>query len=392
MDEEILKNNELIVSVKYFENILNKLTDLSTFNHDLGIVVPDLYNFYNYHLMLLDDENENLAKKRIKNLHIFLHRAVKEKAKFFFTLDFHSIASFSDVLDRTDLNNFEVKENIDNNSSLKYNDLLYTQVIKIKNDSTENELYKHISKIYTNLSKYVPVEGFFISNLYEFCSNKQNQISQEGYKYITNTLQQISKDLNIEISIYENNNKSALFMQKKLQPLEIYTDIVLAPEYNDIIRNIETLYKKDLNVVFNSNRFLSSRTGSLSYKDTQIRIILENLAVSSRNYSFYFAFENKEDEWKLDLFDYLLLQDSVNKYFMSSLYKRNDILHYNTPGNLIKIKTRCRKYNTQKYISSGDSEFKLTLKYETIHQHTKIMWKKIHREIHSYGYKWTKIK
>ncbi|MFV8499712.1 hypothetical protein ACNQ1M_01290 [Mycoplasma sp. VS424B] len=392
LDEEILKNNELIVSVKYFENILKKLGELSAFNYEVGIVVPDLYNFYNYHLMLLDDENENLAKKRIKNLHLFLSKAAKLNTKFYFTLDFHSIASFSDVLSRVDLNNFEVKENVDNHSSLKYNDLLYTQVIKLKKDNAENELYNHINKIYAGLSKYVEIEGFFISNLFDFCQNKQNQVATDDYKFLVNTFQKVINTIHIDVNIYESNNKAALYLRKKLKPLEVYTDVVLAPQFSEIIKNIESLYKKDLNVIFNSNKFLSTRSGSLSYKDTQVRIILENLSVSSKNYCYYFAFENKEDEWKVNLFDYLLLQDNINSYFISTLYKRNDILHYNQPGNVAKIVTYCFKANTYKYINTGDSEFKFSFRYQNIRQHIKIMWKKIHKEVHSYGYKWNRIK
>ncbi|MFV8473635.1 hypothetical protein ACNQ2O_01830 [Mycoplasma sp. AA7A] len=392
LDEEILKNNELIVSVKYFENILKKLGELSAFNYEVGIVIPDLYSFYNYHLMLLDDENENLAKKRIKNLHLFLSKASKLNTKFYFTLDFHSIASFSDVINRVDLNNFEVKENIDNHSSLKYNDLLYTQVIKLKKDNVENELYDHIHKIYTALSKYVEIKGFFISNLFEFCQNKQNQVGTDDYKFIVKTFQKVISSMHIDINIYESMNKAALYLHKKLQPLEIYTDIVLSSQFNEIVKNIETLYKKDLNVIFNSNKFLSTRTGSFSYKDTQVRIILENLSVSSRNYCYYFAFENKEDQWKVNLFDYLLLQDNINGYFISTLYKRHDILHYNNPGNSVKIVSYCFRSNTYKHIFTGDSEFKFSFRYQNIRQHIKIMWKKIHKEVHSYGYKWNRIK
>ncbi|MHA3839094.1 hypothetical protein ACX1NB_00805 [Mycoplasma sp. HF14] len=391
LDEEILKNNDLVVSVKYFENILQKLAEINAFHYNVGIVIPDLYNFYNYHLMLLDDENENLAKKRIKNLHLFLNKAAKLNAKFFFTLEFHSIPSFSDVLARIDLDNFEVKDNIDTKSSLKYNNLLYTQVIKLKKDAEDNDLYKHIKQIYLNLSKQIKVDGFFISNLYEFCSNKQNQILADDYKFINQTLIQIQNDLNIDINIYEPDNKASLFLNKKLQNLEIFTDIILYNEFSKIIKAIEKLLKKKVNIIFNSNKFLSTHTGSLSYKDTQVRIILENLAASTKNYCYYFAFQNKEDEWNVNLFDYLLLQDSINNYFISSLYKRNDILKYSS-SNKIKIKTLTFKQNTYKYILSGDIEYKFNFRYQNIKQHLKIMWKKIHKEIHSYGYKWIKIK
>ncbi|MHA0272576.1 hypothetical protein ACXYFN_00855 [Mycoplasma sp. 48589B] len=391
LDEEILKNNDLVVSVKYFENILQKLAEINAFHYNVGIVIPDLYNFYNYHLMLLDDENENLAKKRIKNLHLFLNKAAKLNAKFFFTLEFHSIPSFSDVLARIDLDNFEVKDNIDTKSSLKYNNLLYTQVIKLKKNAEDNDLYKHIKQIYLNLSKQIKVDGFFISNLYEFCSNKQNQILADDYKFINQTLIQIQNDLNIDINIYEPDNKASLFLNKKLQNLEIFTDIILYNEFSKIIKAIEKLLKKKVNIIFNSNKFLSTHTGSLSYKDTQVRIILENLAASTKNYCYYFAFQNKEDEWNVNLFDYLLLQDSINNYFISSLYKRNDILKYSS-SNKIKIKTLTFKQNTYKYIISGDIEYKFNFRYQNIKQHLKIMWKKIHKEIHSYGYKWIKIK
>ncbi|MHA3786290.1 hypothetical protein ACX1M3_02320 [Mycoplasma sp. Z463D] len=391
LDEEILKNNDLVVSVKYFENILQKLAEINAFHYNVGIVIPDLYNFYNYHLMLLDDENENLAKKRIKNLHLFLNKAAKLNAKFFFTLEFHSIPSFSDVLARIDLDNFEVKDNIDTKSSLKYNNLLYTQVIKLKKNAEDNDLYKHIKQIYLNLSKQIKVDGFFISNLYEFCSNKQNQILADDYRFINQTLIQIQNDLNIDINIYEPDNKASLFLNKKLQNLEIFTDIILYNEFNKIIKAIEKLLKKKVNIIFNSNKFLSTHTGSLSYKDTQVRIILENLAASTKNYCYYFAFQNKEDEWNVNLFDYLLLQDSINNYFISSLYKRNDILKYSS-SNKIKIKTFTFNQNTYKYIISGDIEYKFNFRYQNIKQHLKIMWKKIHKEIHSYGYKWIKIK
>ncbi|MHA3795940.1 hypothetical protein [Mycoplasma sp. VS276A1] len=391
LDEEILKNNDLVVSVKYFENILQKLAEINAFHYNVGIVIPDLYNFYNYHLMLLDDENENLAKKRIKNLHLFLNKAAKLNAKFFFTLEFHSIPSFSDVLARIDLDNFEVKDNIDTKSSLKYNNLLYTQVIKLKKNAEDNDLYKHIKQIYLNLSKQIKVDGFFISNLYEFCSNKQNQILADDYNFINQTLIQIQNDLNIDINIYEPDNKASLFLNKKLQNLEIFTDIILYNEFSKIIKAIEKLLKKKVNIIFNSNKFLSTHTGSLSYKDTQVRIILENLAASTKNYCYYFAFQNKEDEWNVNLFDYLLLQDSINNYFISSLYKRNDILKYSS-SNKIKIKTLTFKQNTYKYIISGDIEYKFNFRYQNIKQHLKIMWKKIHKEIHSYGYKWIKIK
>ncbi|MHA3801946.1 hypothetical protein [Mycoplasma sp. VS30B] len=391
LDEEILKNNDLVVSVKYFENILQKLAEINAFHYNVGIVIPDLYNFYNYHLMLLDDENENLAKKRIKNLHLFLNKAAKLNAKFFFTLEFHSIPSFSDVLARIDLDNFEVKDNIDTKSSLKYNNLLYTQVIKLKKNAEDNDLYKHIKQIYLNLSKQIKVDGFFISNLYEFCSNKQNQILADDYKFINQTLIQIQNDLNIDINIYEPDNKASLFLNKKLQNLEIFTDIILYNEFSKIIKAIEKLLKKKVNIIFNSNKFLSTHTGSLSYKDTQVRIILENLAASTKNYCYYFAFQNKEDEWNVNLFDYLLLQDSINNYFISSLYKRNDILKYSS-SNKIKIKTFTFNQNTYKYIISGDIEYKFNFRYQNIKQHLKIMWKKIHKEIHSYGYKWIKIK
>ncbi|WPB54688.1 hypothetical protein [Mycoplasmopsis verecunda] len=379
-----------MISVKYYESILKKLEEVKAFNYKITIIIPDLYYFYNYHLMLLDEENENLAKKRIKNLHLFLQRASKLNANFHFTLDFHNIASFSDVLSRIDIENLEEKTDLNNNTSIKYNDLLYTQVIKIKKDA-DNELYQHIEKIYRKLNSYIPVDGFMIKNLADFCLNKQNQVQKDDYVFLNETFYLIQKNLNINISLYEKLNANALFLKKHLSKINIFTKVLINPEFSKIIKNIEKLLSKKLCLVFDPNKFLANETGSFSYKDIQMRIILEILAISSPNFAYYYAYKIDIEQWKTTFFDYLLLQENINNYFISTLYKRNDILKYSTNSqesvNIHTIGIFNVLYNK---ITIGQNQFKFTFRYQTIHNQLSL-FNKFKKHAKPYEIKWIKV-
>ncbi|WLP85760.1 hypothetical protein [Mycoplasma seminis] len=397
LDKEAILNENAAVTHKYFEDILKYLKKIKDLNYPTAIVIPDLYELYNYEIMLVDSENEEKYKKRMTNFKQFLNYANRLNVEIYLTLNFSSILSFSNLIALKNVytsDDLTQQVDVENKDGLKgeENNYLHTQVIDIKSDNA-NTLKQSIDKIINEIKKHTVINGVFINELSEFCRNKQNEITKKDIEKLDNTFNLLSSSNgNIKFFIYEKTYKDAKYIGTRLKNYEVFTNLEIVDKFSKIIKKLEKVQNQGIYVIFDTNKFLASKTGSLGYKDTQVKIILENLAISEKFYCYYFAFEKHPSEWKMQMFDYLILQKNINKYFISTLYKRYDILKYKNGGGKIKIQTIYTPNMTYKKSLNNEAQYSFILKYHHFKYLLRMFQTKFASEIRSYGIRWKKIK
>ncbi|QNM93313.1 hypothetical protein H9M94_01630 [Mycoplasma sp. Pen4] len=333
IDEKIISDTNLNNTIKYYESILKNLYQIKDFGYQIYIVLPDLYHLYNYNLLLNDQTDETLARKRISNLGFFAKKANKLGASIITTLNFNNISSLSQLLRHENETNSNEENYHETDKQITYNDLLYTQnVILFPDDNGDNALLEDLKALESFFQKELNSTGIFIEALSSYLSNEQNMINDEKIKFLKETLNSFKEQKGFEIKFYETNERYLPIIKKIISPDKVFVKFWIDKQFKKITKKVVDLSSQNYNVVVDTNIFIKKDTNTKLFKLTQFKNLMDHLSFETTALSFKYCFSNETHH-----FTDVEYADLFNNYIHGIMYRRNGLIKLSSL-DLSKIK------------------------------------------------------